>query len=185
MLLLSVSTMKHTMPILGFVLLTATCGPSSPPPRGPIAPREDPTAPPSAESAYPRCPEPEGEPVIARADLQAVLDAGIPALLAKVLVEPVLEGDGPATRLTGYRIIAMTDETRCGPLGLHEGDIVVSVNGTVVERPDDLQAVWEALGEADRITLSLIRGGRPVEASVAVEAPPVSIDNEGVHPEGP
>lgn len=167
------------------LLLLAACGPSPAPPTGPrpvILPDGGTTtttaAGPTAEPG--RCPPPPDDPAIPRAEVRAVVDAGPAELLARLRTDPVLDRPGPGARFVGFRLLALDPDFRCGALGLREGDVVTAVNGFAVERPEALLELLAALESADRITVSLLRGGLPVEVSARIEDAPVSVGNGGV-----
>jgi len=174
--------MRNATRFLVVVLAAAACGSEPPRAQGPIAPNDLGGAAVHANegTAYSRCPEVASPASVPRDALRAFLDRGIQAFLAKVPVEPATDREGAVARFVGWRIVSMADDVRCGPLGIHEGDVVVSVNGSSLERPDDVQAIWDGLYDAAAITVSLIRGGRPADATVTVEDSPVSITNNGV-----
>ncbi|MDI7268817.1 MAG: hypothetical protein QME96_12570 [Myxococcota bacterium] len=157
------------------VVVLGACGsglpPAAEPPRT-AAPVEAPS--PVAEA--PVCPG-SVPASVSRSELRAFLDRGIPAFLDGVQVEPVADRAG--ARFAGHRVVAISRELRCGPLGIREGDIVVAVNGIGVERPEDAQRIWTALSRADSVVVSLIRGGREVDVSVAVEDDPASPGSHG------
>ncbi len=155
------------------VVVLGACG-SGPPPATEPARIAAP-----AEASRPGAAAPTGSvpASVPRGELRAFLDRGIPAFLAGVQVEPVFDRAG--ARFVGHRVVAISRELRCGPLGIREGDIVVAVNGIGVERPEDAQRIWTALSRIDSIVVSLIRGGREVEVSVAVEDDPASPAGHG------
>ncbi len=88
--------------------------------------------------------------IVRRADLNAVLDAGIGRFLARVEVEAMLVND----RFQGWRIVRFYAEG----IDLLPGDVVVAVNGHRCERPDDLGDLWESLRFSKEIVVELLRG---------------------------
>lgn len=102
---------------------------------------------------------------IARDDLRAVLDAGIPRFLQSVRTEPHKEGN----RFIGWRLLSVFDDSSfvSGPLRI--GDTVLGVNGRTIERPEQLFTVWEVLAGAPAITFQLLRAGQAYEVRYAIE----------------
>jgi hypothetical protein len=137
------------------------------------------------EPSFGACPEPAGPATATRAELTAFLDRGLPDLLGRVRTSPVLDRQGPGARFVGFRIVALGPELRCGPFGLREGDVVTTVNGRSIERPDDALDVWNSLFGATEISLTLVRGGIEQQAVLTIVDEPVRIDNEGVSPATP
>lgn len=106
----------------------------------------------------PTTPEPTATSrgTIAHADLLAVLDAGPAAFLGKVRPEPTFSGG----RFAGWRIGAVPrGPGGFGAVDLSIGDIVLKVNGQVVERPEAFQEMWDAMRFADRLTVEIDRDG--------------------------
>ena len=95
------------------------------------------------------------EPVIHRLVLDQVLDAGLGAFLGRVGTEPSLEGN----RFVGFRIVALRDATLFDGIDLRAGDVLVSVNGQPIERPEQAFSAWTSLRVASEITLAVMRDG--------------------------
>ena len=114
---------------------------SSPAPTEPEAPIADapPELPPDA---------------IRREDLQTVLAAGPAALLQRVVTEPVRENG----KFVGFRIAGFTGEPP-GVIDLQPGDIILSVNGRKIERPENYFQVFEELQVASELRFELLRSG--------------------------
>jgi type II secretory pathway component PulC len=103
---------------------------------------------------------------IARERLDAVLDAGPPSFLRQLEVAPKMAGD----RFIGWELVQLVD--RQGPLAdvdLQPGDVLLSVNGQQISRPDQLQIVWDSLRAANEVTAQLWRGGDKLELAFAIE----------------
>jgi hypothetical protein len=99
-------------------------------------------------------PPPSRTTEIGRAELDAILAPGPGALLGRVRVAAEAR-DG---RFHGWRIVALPDGAR---LELEVGDVVRSVNGQGLERPEHLSAVWEALRTAPEVVIGYERAGEP------------------------
>ena len=159
--------------LLGAVL--AACAPkvSVPPPsfEEELEPRRVSDVPPGDPLlAAPRPVAPPGKGLrtgtFARDRLNAVLDAGPPSFLRQLEVAPKLSGD----RFVGWELVQLVD--RQGPLAdvdLLPGDVLLSVNGQQISRPDQLQLVWDALRAANELTAQLWRGGDKLELAFAIE----------------
>lgn len=125
------------------VLVLGGCG-SAPPP-APVAPVAV-APPPPVEIA---------EPVIRRAALDEVLDAGLGAFLGRVSTEPSLDGN----HFVGFRLVALRDASLFEGVDLRPGDVILTVNGQSIERPDDAFTAWTGLRVASEITLAVLRDG--------------------------
>lgn len=174
-----------TLPLVLGALATGWACSGNPPPdephRAPAQPdaSSEPVAQPP-DPPWTACPDGDAPSSIARDELQAFLDRGLPDLLGRVRTAPVLDRQGAGARFLGFRLIALDPELRCAAFALREGDVLTAVNGHGVERPEDALEVWNGLYEATSITLSLIRGGLPLDAELLVTDVPVRIDNSGV-----
>jgi len=92
---------------------------------------------------------------IARASLNAVLDAGPGAFLRGFEVDAAMDHG----RFTGWRLVQwMPGETRFAGLDVGPGDILIAINGRPLSRPDQLQALWESLRSANELVCDLTRG---------------------------
>jgi len=79
--------------------------------------------------------------------LLEVLDRGPAAYSKSVMIEAVLV-DGA---LRGWKV---TRWDVAWP-GLRRGDVVVDVNGVVIQKPDDLMALWDILRQTSEIAIRL------------------------------
>jgi hypothetical protein len=105
---------------------------------------------------------------IGRAQLVAVLDAGPGTFLRQLEVAPHMAGE----RFVGWQLVQLLDQR--GPLhdvDLAPGDVLLAVNGQVVSRPEQLQALWDSLRTANEVTAQLWRGDRKLELRFAVQPP--------------
>jgi type II secretory pathway component PulC len=153
--------------------LLAACGPKVAP--RPVfdedLPRESTTtvteAPP-AEAPRPVAPPGKGlrTGTIERAKLLTVLDAGPGVFLRQLEVTPRLDGN----RFVGWELVQLLDKT--GPLydvDVVPGDVLLTVNGKPISRPDQLQAVWDSLRTANELRAQLWRGEAKLELAFAIE----------------
>jgi len=102
--------------------------------------------------------------VILRADLDAVLDQGPGAFLARVEVEPVMEGDA----FVAFQVAALHDPAMFDGVDLMPGDRLVSINGQSIERPEHAMTVWSSLRVASELTVVVSRAGQPHELRFAI-----------------
>jgi S1-C subfamily serine protease len=92
---------------------------------------------------------------VSRARMNAVLDAGVPALLRQLEVAPHLEGQ----RFVGWELVQLVDPHGVlTGLDVAPGDILLAVNGMPLSRPDELQAVWDSLRTENVVVAELWRG---------------------------
>lgn len=102
---------------------------------------------------------------IDRAALVRVLDAGPGALLRALEISPSFERD----RFVGWRIDQIVD--RASPLAavdLAPGDVVLSVNGRPLARPEQVMAIWLALRTADELRCEVWRGSARLTLRFAI-----------------
>ncbi len=94
--------------------------------------------------------------VIARAELNAVLAAGIGRFLQRVHAEPeVIKG-----RFAGWRIVSLFAADKAVHVAvLQPGDTVKRANGQSIERPEQFQVVWDSLSAASELVLDIERAG--------------------------
>jgi type II secretory pathway component PulC len=153
--------MSRSIALLLLGGVTATCGGGQPEPTltveesSLIGPEEPAPPPPEPACAGDR---------IARADLTAVLDAGPAPLLALVETRP-RHRDG---RFVGFEIVAFSDGEPPACPALRAGDVLVSVNGKRIERPEHYFEVFQELRGAAALELELIRGGRTTMLNYAI-----------------
>lgn len=92
---------------------------------------------------------------IARADMNAVIDAGLGRFLQGVGTEAQLE-EG---HFVGFRLTRLyPDDVRFQRLDLGPGDVVTRVNGQPIERPEQALAVWNGLRVASELMVEYVRG---------------------------
>jgi len=104
--------------------------------------------------ARPRPARPAGQ--IDRGELEAALAVGP----APVLAEFELEADLVSGRFQGWRIKSAPGSTsRFAEVDLAKGDVVRSVNGRSLERPNDMYEVWESLHGAQELVIAVQRAG--------------------------
>jgi len=105
---------------------------------------------------------------IARARLVAVLDAGPGMFLRQFEVAPRMVGD----RFVGWQLVQLLDHS--GPLhdvDVAPGDVLLAINGKPLERPDELQTVWDSLRTANELVARLRRGEAGLELHFTIDPP--------------
>jgi type II secretion system protein C len=99
----------------------------------------------------------------------AVLDAvskGLGVLLRHVeLEDQPVRVDG---KFHGFRIAALRDPQFWAGVDLKPGDVVTSVNGFPIERPEQAQTAFESLQVASELRVAYERDGRPHELVYAI-----------------
>jgi hypothetical protein len=155
---------------------SGACGPKVSPPPPPasdldLAPRRVSDVPPGDPLLVAKRPvAPPGKGLrtgtIARERLNAVLDAGPPSFLRQVEVTPKLSGD----RFIGWELVQLVDrQSPLADVDVAPGDVLLSVNGQQLSRPDQLQRLWDSLRTANALTAQLWRGGGKLELAFAIE----------------
>jgi hypothetical protein len=105
---------------------------------------------------------------IPRDRLVAVLDAGPGMFLRQLEVAPRMSGE----RFVGWQLVQLLDHA--GPLhdvDVAPGDVLLAINGKPLERPDELQTVWDSLRTANELTARLWRGDTNLELRFTIDPP--------------
>ena len=127
------------------------------PPDDPMLAAERPTAPagPGLRSG-----------TIARDRLLAVLDAGPPSFLRQLEVTPRMSGE----RFVGWELVQLVDPASpLTDIDVAPGDVLLSINGRPLSRPDQLQLLWDSLRTANALTAQLWRGADKLTLEFAIE----------------
>jgi type II secretory pathway component PulC len=154
--------------ILTVLLLTA-CGSAHPAPGStPQHDHETDTSPGNAGAVTAGTPQPQEAPAaittVTRGELDEIIQKGPGYLLAMVQTDSVVEKG----RFIGFRIVSFRVEAS-SVLGLQPGDVVRSVNGISVERPDNLVKIFEKLKTANALTFAVLRDNMPSELSTPIQ----------------
>lgn len=103
---------------------------------------------------------------IPRDRLLAVLDAGPASFLRQFEVNAKMSGD----RFVGWELVQLVGtQNPLYDLDLAPGDVLLTINGKTIARPDQLQTVWDGLRTADTVTAQLWRGTTKLTIEFAVE----------------
>lgn len=136
------------------IVSLAACGGASPEPAAPTSVASP------AKGAPTSAEPPLGPNQIRRRDLMATLSAGPGAFLQRIDVAPALSGG----RFHGWRIVAMRGGAEAwGKADLQPGDVVTSVNGYPIERPEQAIVPWRSLAIANELRVGYERDGKPRE----------------------
>jgi type II secretion system protein C len=141
-------------------LALCACGGATPAPVAVQAPVAKPVAP--APPAVP----PASDHAVSRSLLHAVVAQGLGAFLQHVDIDdqPVFVGG----KFHGFRIAALRDPKFWSGVDLKPGDVVTSVNGFPIERPEQAQTAFESLEVASELRVNLERGGQPRELTYSI-----------------
>jgi type II secretory pathway component PulC len=137
-----------------FALLVTACG-GSPEPKAAAGPKTSTTSastpPPSDPMTKPRAPITE----LKRADVKTAINRGLGVFLQNVMVEdyPAMK-DG---RFYGFRLKALNPDWG---VDLRPGDVIVRVNGQVIEHPEEADAALRSLEKAPSLKIDYEREGK-------------------------
>ena len=93
--------------------------------------------------------------VIERKALHEALAKGASQFIRQVGVRPVVTSD---ERFFGFQVMSLFPEwASAETLPVRVGDIIQTVNGRSIERPEQFMAVWESLASASYLSLQLVR----------------------------
>jgi type II secretory pathway component PulC len=95
-----------------------------------------------------------------RADVEGVIAQGPGAFLQRIEVDPVFANTGA---FRGFRIAALHDEPFWKGVDLKPGDVVTSVNGFPIERPEQAQVAFDSLHVSSELRVAYERDGSPRE----------------------
>lgn len=169
------------MRIAWIVLALAACGPKvSPQPARideDLGAHDQPATTDEAPEAAARPVAPAGKGArtgtIARDRLEAVLAQGLPLFLRQFEVAPKKRGE----RFVGWQVVQIDPNSSLAEVDVAPGDVLLSINGKPLSRPEELMAVWDALRGENAIEAKLWRGDAQlilrfqIEPQVAPSAP--------------
>jgi S1-C subfamily serine protease len=73
----------------------------------------------------------------------------------------------------GFRLFAIRPGSLLHQLGIENGDTLKAANGHVINSPQTAQAAYEAVRDAKKITLELLRRGQPVQRVMHTDRRPL------------
>ncbi len=118
-----------------------------------------------------RAPEARGEETapadvtMTRADLEARLDREMSRLMTETTLIPVTSRG----QVAGFTLSRIPAGTILETLGLHAGDILVSVNETPIDSFTTLVGLWPRLQTTGAVRAQIMRDGKPVDISVRIK----------------
>jgi type II secretory pathway component PulC len=126
-------------------------------PMGALPPADVVETPPPATS--PPAPPPLGAHTLPRSAVRAALGHGLGAFLQHVDLDdqPALVGG----KFHGFRIVSLHDAAFWNGVDLRPGDVVTSVNGFPIERPEQAQKAFDSLEVASELRVAYDRDGQP------------------------
>ncbi len=101
------------------------------------------------------------EHTVARSAVQAVVSEGLGMFLRRVDLDdqPVFVGG----KFHGFRIAGLRDPQFWSGIDLKPGDVVTSVNGFPIERPEQAETAFESLDVASELRVAVEREGQARE----------------------
>ena len=113
----------------------------------------------AAPAARPANPGAPAGPTLARSAVRDVVGRGLGAFLQRIEFDdrPVLVGG----RFHGFRIAALHDAAFFRGVDLKVGDVVTTVNGFSIERPEQALSVFDSLQVASELRVAYERDGQP------------------------
>lgn len=107
---------------------------------------------------------------IFRDELDETLRRGLQPLIAEVGLRPHFERE----RFVGWKLqFLRPDEAPYRDSAVRPGDVLTRVNGSPIERPDQMMAVWKSLSDTDHLTFTVLRAGKLEEVTYHVAEPPL------------
>lgn len=143
---------------------TAAPAPSSQPSQSypPSGARPPGTLPPEIASRIRRISDTEFS--IDRSAVQAIMERQA-ELLGRVRVLPERDGN----KVTGIRLGGVRQDSLLDAIGLSNGDSLQKINGFDLGDPSAALEAYAKLQNADRLTLSLTRGGKPMNIDLRIQ----------------
>ncbi|HEX9296494.1 MAG TPA: serine protease [Polyangiaceae bacterium] len=106
---------------------------------------------------------------LSRAEVVGTLSRGLGDFLGRLEVEPVLVGG----RFRGWRVVSLRQgDPMWNGVDLAPGDIVTSVNGRPIERPEQALTAFQSLAIAKELRIAYERGGARRELVYPIDDPP-------------
>jgi hypothetical protein len=147
----------------------------------PAPPAEGAENEPDLEHGLSALPTPENEPTVVappaadnlgsnpysgsidRAGLIAIVDQGLGRFFGHLRLSPVMDGK----RFVGFAVAGI--DPAWGDIGLRPGDIILRVNGQVIERPEQAMAAFESLRVSSEVLVEITRAGVPASLRFRIE----------------
>ncbi len=153
---------------LGFAVALCACGGARAAPReSGVAPVARPSVPASPPTFVPRAESTSKRPpTLRRVAVRSAVAQGLGILLQRVELDdrPVRVGG----KFYGFRIVALRDSAFWSGVDLKPGDVVTSVNGFPIERPEQAQTAFDSLEVASELRVAYDRDGQTRELVFAI-----------------
>ena len=144
------------------IVVIAACGGSSAPPRAEPSRALQP-----ASSAEPPLPSRPGR--LWRRDVVATLSRGLGDFLTRLQLEPFLAGG----KFRGWRIVRLAEgDALWKGVDLAPGDVVTSVNGRPIERPEQALTAFQSLAVVPELRVTYERDGARRELVYPIDDEP-------------
>ena len=89
------------------------------------------------------------------------------------------------SRVTGALVAQVNPNTPAAKAGLKESDVIVSVDGQKIERSGDLPPIIGATAPGTKVTLGIVRDGKPMTLPLVVGELPSDLAGRGASDAGP
>lgn len=145
-------------------LALCACGGASPRPASPSATAARAQAP--AKAAAAGTTAAAARRTLRRSAVDAVVQQGLGVFLQRIELDdqPVFV----AGKFHGFRVVKLRDPSFWQGVDLQPGDVVTSVNGFPIERPEQAQTAFESLEVASELRVAYERAGQPRELVYAI-----------------
>ncbi len=75
----------------------------------------------------------------------------------------------PARGEAGFKIFSIRPNSLYSQIGLQNGDVIKNINGIDISSPDKALEAYQRLRNADKISLNIVRGGKPESMEYTIE----------------
>ena len=133
--------------------------PATPPPIAGQSPQPSPSPEPQEE------PEGETEAILTQRELRNILDNPAQFAGKGFRMKPVLNGG----EIVGMRVNLRNSSHPLARLGVQDGDIVKSLNGTPLNGPEALSSIYRVLRNTSSLSFDVERGGKAEKIEITLE----------------
>lgn len=100
-----------------------------------------------------------------RQELQGAM-ANMSSILSQVEIKPVAGDNGASS---GFSLDRIAGGSLFDKIGLQNGDVIQGANGKAVTSPDDAFAIYQGLKNQSRVSLTILRNGKPETVNVHIK----------------
>jgi hypothetical protein len=149
--------------VLALALLAGCHQVGRPDPETPLIKEEPPPVAPPAPAPPPAVSKPldaglRRSGTLERVELDRFLDAAPAAFLQRIEPEPRFRGG----KFTGWKLKSFfPGDSRFASVDIQAGDVVTRINGQLLERPEHLMEMWQALRTSRELVVDVERSGKP------------------------